>query len=55
MTRASRGKDFPLKVESAIPELFEKQTVDLSKLPPEFKKQYIKNMQKELDKRYTNM
>lgn len=55
MTRASRGKDFPSKVESAIPELFEKQTVDLSKLPPEFKKQYIKNMQKELDKRYANM
>lgn len=52
MTRASIGKEFPGSPEKAIPELYEKQTVDISQLPDEFKQHYVKNLQEELDKKY---
>lgn len=52
MTRASIGKEFPTSPEKAIPELYEKQTVDISQLPDEFRRHYVKNLQKELNKKY---
>lgn len=52
MTRASIGKEFPGSPEKAIPELYEKQTVDITQLPDEFKRHYVKNLQEELDKKY---
>ncbi len=52
MTRASISKEFPGSPEKAIPELFEKQTVSLNKLPDSMKKMYVKNLQKDLDRRY---
>lgn len=53
MSRASQAKDFPLSPEKAIPELYEKQKVDINKLPDEFKRQYIKNLQQQLDTKYS--
>lgn len=53
MTRAAQCKEFPGKVETAIPELFEKQQgVPLSQLPPEIQKMFVTNYQKQLDTRY---
>ena len=52
MHRAAISKDFPGSAEKAIPELYEKQSVDISKLPDEFRKKYVSNLQKELDKKY---
>lgn len=52
MTRASIGKEFPTSAEKAIPELYEKQTVNISDLPDEFKRHYVKNLQKQLDTKY---
>lgn len=52
MSRAAISKEFPGSSEKAIPELFEKQSVDISKLPEEFRKMYVSNLQKELNKKY---
>lgn len=52
MSRAAIGKEFPGSAEKAIPELYEKQSVDISKLPEEFRKMYVSNLQKELNKKY---
>ena len=52
MHRAAISKDFPCSAEKAIPELYEKQSVDISKLPDEFRKRYVSNLQKELNKKY---
>ena len=52
MHRAAISKDFPGSAEKAIPELYEKQSVDISKLPDEFRKRYVSNLQKELNKKY---
>lgn len=52
MSRACMSKEFPNTVEKAIPELFEKQSVNINKLPDTFKKMYAKNLQRQLDKKY---
>lgn len=52
MHRAAISKEFPGSAEKAIPELYEKQSVDISKLPDEFRKMYVSNLQKELNKKY---
>ena len=52
MHRAAIGKEFPGSPEKAIPELYEKQSVDISKLQEEFRKMYVSNLQKELNKKY---
>lgn len=53
MSRAARAKEFPGSEEKAMPELFEKQTVNINQLPEEFRINYVKNLQKELNKKYT--
>lgn len=53
MSRAAQAKEFPGSVEKAIPELFEKQKVNMDKLPDSIKKHYVQNIQKQLDKKYT--
>lgn len=52
MSRAAMSKDFPSTAEKAMPELYEKQSVDISKLPDEFRKMYVSNLQKELNNKY---
>lgn len=50
MSRAAMSKEFPGKVEKAIPELFEKQQgVPLEKLPPEFKDMFVQNIQEQVN------
>lgn len=53
MSRAARAKEFPGSEEKAMPELFEKKTVNINQLPEEFRINYVKNLQKELNKKYT--
>lgn len=53
MSRAAVGKDFPASVDKAIPELFEKQEgVKLNQLPEEMKRNIMKNIQSQLDRRF---
>lgn len=53
MSRAAVGKDFPSAVDKAIPELFEKQEgVKLNQLPEEMKRNIMKNIQSQLDRRF---
>lgn len=52
MSRAAMSKEFPGTAEKAMPELYEKQSVNISKLPDEFRKMYVSNLQKELNKKY---
>ena len=52
MSRAAFSKEFPGKVEKAIPELFEKQEgVPLEKLPPEFRDMFVRNVQEQVNSR----
>ncbi len=52
MSRAAMSKEFPGKVEKAIPELFEKQAgVPLEKLPPEFRDMFVQNVQEQVNSR----
>ena len=55
MSRAANSKEFPLSPEKALPELFEKQTINVNDLPDEIKKHYIKDLQKQLNKKYNPM
>ena len=55
MSRASQAKEFPLTPEKAIPELFERQAINMNDLPDEIKKHYIKNLQQQLNKKYNPM
>lgn len=52
MSRAAQGKEFPTSVEKAIPELFEKQTVSMEKLPDNIRNMFVSNIQKQIDRRY---
>lgn len=50
MSRAAISKEFPEKVEKAIPELFEKaQGVPLEQLPPEFRDMFVQNVQEQVN------
>ena len=55
MSRAANAKEFPLSPEKALPELYEKQTININELPDEFKRHYVKSLQKQLDKKYNPM
>lgn len=55
MSRAANAKEFPLSPEKAIPELFEKQTININDLPDEIKKHYVKSLQTQLDNKYNPM
>jgi len=53
MSRAAISKEFPEKVEKAIPELFEKrQGVPLEQLPPEFRDMFVKSTQEQINNKY---
>ena len=50
MSRAAISKEFPEKVEKAIPELFEKaQGAPLEQLPPEFRDMFVQNVQEQVN------
>lgn len=55
MSRAANAKEFPLSPEKAIPELYEKQTINVNELPEELRKHYVKNLQEQLNKKYNPM
>ena len=53
MSRAAISKEFPGKVEKAIPELFEKQQgVPLEQLPPEFRDMFVNTVQEQINNTY---
>lgn len=53
MTRASQAKEFPTKLEKAIPELFEKQEgVRITDLPPDLQEMFASHYQEQINKRF---
>ena len=53
MTRASQAKEFPNKVEKAVPELFERQpSVKITDLPPDLQEMFASHYQEQINKRF---
>lgn len=53
MSRAAISKEFPGKVEKAIPELFEKERgIPLEQLPPEFRDMFVSTIQEQVNNAY---
>jgi len=51
MVRAAMSKVFPSKPEEALPEMYEKKTVNLRDLPQWMKEDYAKQLQEQVNSR----
>ena len=51
MIRAAMSKVFPSKPEEALPEMYEKKTVNLKDLPQWMKEDYAKQLQEQVNSR----